>query len=89
MSGWRAGDNETLKILAEMKEMSKQQYVAPLAFANIYLALGDREQTFEWLEKAYAERQPNLRALKMAPAYDELRSDPRFADLLRRIGLPP
>lgn len=77
---------EALRIIAEMKERSKQQYVSPMGFANIYAALGEKDLAFEYLEKAYAERVPILRGMR-SPVWDSLRSDPRFADLLRRIGL--
>ncbi|HEX6190108.1 MAG TPA: protein kinase [Pyrinomonadaceae bacterium] len=82
--------DEALKVLAEMKERSKQTGNVPhLGFVAIYTALGDKERAFEYLEKAFAERIPGLRNIKTSPVYDELRSDPRFADLLKRIGLPP
>jgi serine/threonine protein kinase/tetratricopeptide (TPR) repeat protein len=80
---------EALKIVAEMKEREKQQRVSPMGLANVYAALGDKDQAFEWLEKAYRERAPQLRGIKIGPTWDPLRSDPRFADLLKRIGLPP
>jgi serine/threonine-protein kinase len=81
---------EALKIVAEMKERGeKQQRVSPMGLANVYAALGDKDQAFEWLEKAYRERAPQLRGIKIGPVWDPLRSDPRFADLLKRIGLPP
>jgi hypothetical protein len=51
--------------------------------------LGDKERAFEYLEKAFAERSPGLRNIKKMPAFDDLHSDPRFADLVKRIGLPP
>ena len=79
--------DEALRIIVEMKERSKQQYVSPMAFANIYAALGEKDLAFEYLEKAYAERTPILRGMKASPVWDPLRSDPRFTDLLRRIGL--
>ena len=86
----RAGKrDEALKIVAEMKEKEKQEFVSPISFANIYAALGDKDQAFEYLEKAYAARMPPLRRLKNGTAWDPLRSDPRFADLLKRIGLQP
>lgn len=55
--------------------------------ASIYAALGEKDQTFEWLEKAYAEHSDGLLSLK-SWGFDSLRSDPRYADLLRRVGLP-
>ena len=77
--------DEALKIIAEMKQ---QPNASPLAFANIYNALGEKDQAFEWLEKAYAEGAPLLRALQTGKMWDPLRSDPRFEDLLKRMGLP-
>jgi eukaryotic-like serine/threonine-protein kinase len=81
--------DEALKIVAEMKEREKKQLISPQAVANIYAALGDKDQAFEWLEKAYTARAPTLRGLKIGTAWDPLRGDPRFTDLLKRIGLPP
>ena len=52
------------------------------------MALGDKDRAFQWLDRCYEERSPWLGWLKTDPALDPLRSDPRFADLLRRIGLP-
>jgi tetratricopeptide (TPR) repeat protein len=77
--------DEALKIIAEMKQ---QPNASPLAFANIYNALGEKDQAFEWLEKAYAEGAPLLRSLQTGKMWDPLRSDPRFEDLLKRMGLP-
>jgi hypothetical protein len=59
-----------------------------MEFAMTYAALGDKEQAFAWLEKAYAERAPWLVSLKTDPAFNPLRSDRRFQDLVRRVGLP-
>jgi Tfp pilus assembly protein PilF len=81
--------DEAFRIIAEMKERSKQQYISPLAFANVYASVGDKEQALEYLEKAYTERFPFLRGLKVGRPWDPLRSDPRFMDLLKRIGLTP
>ena len=77
--------DEALKVIAEMK---KQQRVSSMAIANIYATLGDKDQAFEWLEKAYAERTPLLRGLQTSRPWDGLRSDPRYKDLMNRIGLP-
>jgi tetratricopeptide (TPR) repeat protein len=81
--------DEALKIVAEMKEREKHDYVSPISFAIIYATLGDKDEAFEWLEKAYAARIPPLRRLNNGTAFDSLRSDPRFTDLVKRIGLPP
>jgi hypothetical protein len=57
--------------------------------ANVYIGLGDKDQAFVWLEKAFQERSNALVWLKVWPLWDPLRSDPRFDDLLRRVGLEP
>jgi len=67
--------------------MSKQRYVSPYLFAIIYDGLGDKDQTFAWLDKAYHDRAFFLIWLKVEPRFDSLRDDARFQDLLRRIGL--
>jgi len=54
----------------------------------IHMGLGDEKQTFAWLEKAVADRDTGLLALKVDPRLSSLRPDPRFRDLLRRMGLP-
>ena len=76
------------KILDELREMSKQRYVSPYLIAIVYVGLGDKDQAFAWLEKAYQDRSAFLIWLKVEPLFDNLRSDPRFQDLLRRVGLP-
>ncbi len=79
---------EARKILDELKERSKQIYVAPSFLAYIHAGLRENDQAFAWLEKGYAERDAWLLLLKLEPRFDSLRSDPRFADLVRRVGLP-
>jgi DNA-binding winged helix-turn-helix (wHTH) protein/TolB-like protein/lipopolysaccharide biosynthesis regulator YciM len=81
--------DDAQRMVHELKEMSKQRYVPPQNIALIYLGLGENDQVFEWLEKAYEERDVLLTFLKVHPQWDVLRTDPRFADLLRRIGLAP
>ncbi|OLD26035.1 MAG: hypothetical protein AUJ04_06700 [Acidobacteria bacterium 13_1_40CM_3_55_6] len=85
LAGKRA---EAQKTLVESQEISKQRYVSSAAIALIYAALGDKDQAFTWLEKADKERDGTLARLKVDPRFDSLRSDPRFADLERRIVIP-
>jgi len=73
--------------LEELKEISKQRYVSPLDIASIYTRLGDQDQAFVWLEKAYEQRFSLLPWLKLDPSLDSLRSDTRFVTLLKKIGL--
>jgi serine/threonine-protein kinase len=73
--------------LAELREMSQRQYISPYLFAIVYAGLGDKEQAFAWLDKAYQDRSFFLIWLKVEPLFDPLRDDPRFQDLLRRVGL--
>jgi tetratricopeptide (TPR) repeat protein len=67
---------------------SNRAYLAPASVAAVYLRLGEEEHAFEWLEKAYQAHDGWLVYLKVDPSFDNLRSDPRYADLLRRMGLP-
>ncbi len=79
---------ESLQVINELNDASRERYVAADAVAIIYTGLGETELAFTWLERAYEERSSWLTFLKVEPAYDPLRSDERFNDLLRRIGLP-
>jgi TolB-like protein/Tfp pilus assembly protein PilF len=81
----RRGD--ALRLLAELKNREKSVYVPAAAFVNAYLGLDENEQAFVWLEQAYKEQSNILLFLKVHPYFDPLRGDPRFADLVRRIGL--
>jgi tetratricopeptide (TPR) repeat protein len=81
--------SQALRVLDQLGATSKQRYVPAVSFAIVYVGLGEKEQAFLWLEKAYDERTNSLAYLKVDATWDPLRSDPRFADLVRRIGLPP
>jgi len=70
-------------------EKAKEEYVSSNRFAGLHAQLGEKDQAFEWLEKAYQERAGGLVFLKVDPRYDFIRSDPRFQDLLRRMNLEP
>jgi hypothetical protein len=74
---------------AKEKIALKAEYVPPTSVAGFAARVGDKEQAFEWLEKAFAERDEGLTRLKLDPRYKTLRDDPRYADLLRRIRLVP
>lgn len=84
-----AGDIATAqKLLDQLKTESLRAYVSSYSIAEVYLGLGDRDKAFEWLQKAYEECSRALVFLQTEPRLDPLRSDLRFADLVRRIGLP-
>jgi TolB-like protein/DNA-binding winged helix-turn-helix (wHTH) protein/Flp pilus assembly protein TadD len=80
--------DQARQVLAELHEQAQHTYVRPLAFAWVFIGLGEKDQAFAWLEKAHAERDPHLTLLKADPVYDTLRADPRFTALLQKIGLP-
>jgi TolB-like protein len=86
LSGQRS---QAFRVLDQLGATSKQRYVSALSFAVVYVGLGESEQAFLRLEKAYVERTNSLAYLKVDATWDPLRSDPRFTDLVRRIGLPP
>jgi DNA-binding winged helix-turn-helix (wHTH) protein/TolB-like protein len=83
IKGFWGKDNEL------MQTRAKQNYVSPIIIAMNYACLGEKDQAFIWLEKAYHERNSWLPELKADPVWDNLRSDPRYADLLRRVGFEP
>ncbi len=79
---------EAQKALEELKELSKKRYVSPYNFACVYTGLNDKDQAFEWLERTYQERSFFMTQLKADTVLDNLRPDPRFKDLLKRMNLP-
>jgi len=79
---------EALRIVAHLQELAKTKYVSPYQIAAIYVGLGDKEQAFSWLENAYEDRSDWLVNVKVDQRFDGVRSDPRFAELVRRLGLP-
>jgi tetratricopeptide (TPR) repeat protein len=85
-SGWRGSWRKSLDLL---KEQAKGGYVYPYLFAQIYARLGERDQAFAWLEKAYEERSMRMLLFHADPVLDDLRSDPRYSELLRKINLAP
>ncbi len=79
---------KAIQILDELKKLTKQKYVAPYFFAGIHIGLGEDDGAIEYLEKSYEEHSHWLIYLHIDPSMDGLRSNPRFQDLLRRVGLP-
>jgi tetratricopeptide (TPR) repeat protein len=78
------------KALKELHKLSERRFVSAYDFALIYVGLEEADQAFKWLERAYEERSFSmLMSLKGEPRLDTVRSDPRFQDLVRRVGLPP
>jgi TolB-like protein/DNA-binding winged helix-turn-helix (wHTH) protein/Tfp pilus assembly protein PilF len=81
--------SQALRTLDELKATSKKSYVPAFYFAMIYAALEDKDQAFMQLEKGYDERFARFAYLKLEALWDPLRSDERFSDLVRRVGIPP
>jgi tetratricopeptide (TPR) repeat protein len=84
-----AGQREkALEILDELTKLAKQKYVAAYFFAGIHIGLGEDDRAIECLEKSFEEHSHWLIYLHIDPSMDALRSNPRFQDLLQRVGLP-
>jgi len=87
----RAGQREeALKLVGELKRIEAEErgFVPPFGIIWAYAGLGDEEQAFAWLERSFQERRDRMVWLNVDPLLDPLRSDPRFHDLVRRVGLP-
>jgi hypothetical protein len=78
---------EAVRTISDLTNQAKQKYVAPYQIAAIYAGLGDKDQAFAWLEKAYQERSDWMVSLPGDQRFDSLRTDPRYAGLLQRLGL--
>ena len=76
------------RVIALQEQQSKRIYIDPLWTAESHALLGEKDQAFAWLEKAYGEKSGRLAGIKGDPALDSLHSDPRYANLLKRMGLP-
>jgi len=77
---------EEKKGLAELQRLSGSEYTSPAMNAAVYVALGDKDQAFVWLEKGFKEHDQFIPRLKYDPRFNSLHSDPRFQELLRRAG---
>ena len=80
--------SEAEAILRNLKQLAASQYVSALDLAYVYIGLGDADQAFSSIEKAYEERAGLLVYLKVEPMFDPIRSDARFANLLRKVAFP-
>jgi tetratricopeptide (TPR) repeat protein len=81
--------DEAVKILNRLQERADRgEYVWPLGIALIHIGLGNKDDAFAWLDKAYEDRSTGMNYLKVNPLYDPLRSDPRFLSLLQRMRFP-
>jgi TolB-like protein/DNA-binding winged helix-turn-helix (wHTH) protein/Tfp pilus assembly protein PilF len=79
---------EALEIVDRLQQGSAHQYTNPISIVRIYIALGEKDQAFFWLQKAYTAHATPLLSLSTDPVYDPLRSDPRFQEILLKVGLP-
>jgi tetratricopeptide (TPR) repeat protein len=79
---------EARETLEQLQELSKQRYVTPYGVARIHAAMGESDEALHWLESAYRERAAWMVVLKIDPRFDNMRSDPRFDDLVRRMNFP-
>jgi DNA-binding winged helix-turn-helix (wHTH) protein/TolB-like protein/Flp pilus assembly protein TadD len=79
---------EARQVLAELQRISKERHVSPNAIAIIYVGLGDKDQAFAWLAREFKERGDEMMTLKVDQRLDSLRSDPRFAALVKDVGIP-
>jgi len=79
---------ETVQLLNELKQESARNYVQPYTFALIYVGLGNKEEALNWLEKQMSGHAETANQYAVAPEFDELRSEPRFKEMLKRMNLP-
>jgi serine/threonine-protein kinase len=75
------------KVLDQLNTRSTREYVSPFAVAQIYLGLGDRDRALESLQKAYKAHSPWILTVIVSKEFDSVRGDPRFAALVRKLGL--
>ena len=81
-------DADAKRVVDKLKELSKHRYVSPYNIAVVYAGLNDKDEAFEWLDRAYEARSIGMTQLQVETVLDNLRSDPRFKDLLKRMNLP-
>jgi len=79
--------DEARAVLDKLKKRSTERHVPPFNFALVYNGLGERDETFAWLERGVEQRDPKMLFLKVGPQWNNLRDDPRFVSLLERMRL--
>ena len=85
----RSGErDEAIKLLDQLKQDSAKEYVESFAFALIYIGLGEKDEALTWLERGIVDRAPTVISYGVLPELDELRAEPRFKDMLKRLNLP-
>ena len=85
----KSGARDAIKRVAELREqLAQRRYVDRTWIAYLYAAIGDKDQAFQWLDKAYSQKAEGLQLIKSIRSMDALRPDPRYAELLKRMGLP-
>jgi tetratricopeptide (TPR) repeat protein len=81
--------DEARRMLAQLRDVARRRYVPPVYVARVHAGLGENAEAMALLNRAFRERSDQLTGLRVDPAFDRMRADPRFVDLLRRIGLTP
>jgi len=82
-------EKEARKIISQLRALAKQTYVPPMSMVIVYTALGEKDEAFKWFDRVAAEHAVGMIELRVNPGLDSLRSDPRFGDLLRKVGFTP
>ena len=77
-----------IAMIEVLKNESQREYVSPNEMARYYGLMGDRDHAFEWLERGYAERSSRMEYIKTEEYLEPFHSDPRYVDLVKRMGLP-
>lgn len=84
--GWKGAEASAVKVVEARRQRS---YGSPFIIGRFYADMGEKDKAFDWLEQAYREHDRLLPMLEVAPGFASVRGDPRFAELARRVGLPP
>jgi serine/threonine-protein kinase len=87
--GMAGNKREARKVLHQLTEFSRQRYISPYDLSLVHVGLGEKDEAMEELRRAYEERSPHMVLLNVEPMFGSLRSDPRFAQLLKDMALSP